>query len=306
MSSIAAVELSGVKLRLGRFTLGPLNWTVPAGATMGLIGLNGAGKTTTIDTIMGLLRPDSGSVNALGVSHPDRTVEIKRHTAYVSQSLDFSAWPKVTRVLDFIRGFYGDWDNVRCARLLKQFDLGADAETKNLTPGARGRLALVMALARDAKLFLLDEPTANIDPRAYDIFFSELRTVMHRDDQTAVISSHDVESIEQHADHIAILHKGQILVTGSIQDVLDRFRQVDAYVHSDDEAAKRDISLPARNIKADSLNLMARAGDRIRLLFDSATGRLEDFAAHGIEITAETKLSLRELFLVLTKEQENV
>src|SRR5215216_2574584 len=116
-----AVALKGVERRLGSFALGPLDLTVPCGAVLAFVGPNGAGKTTTLDLLMGMGEADRGEIGVLGLGMPRDEVAIKAKVAYVSPDLNFAPWGNVGRALDFVRGFYPDWDQQRCERLLREF-----------------------------------------------------------------------------------------------------------------------------------------------------------------------------------------
>ena len=169
-----AVALRKVERRLGSFVLGPLDLTVPRGAVLAFVGPNGAGKTTTLDMLMGMGVPDRGEIEVLGLSMPQGEVAIKSRTAYVSPDLNFTPWGNVGRALDFVRGFYPDWDQQRCDRLLKEFSIARKERIAALSFGARIKLSLVMALSRDAELLLLDEPTVGLDVNARLLLFREI------------------------------------------------------------------------------------------------------------------------------------
>src|ERR1700743_730345 len=109
-----AITLTGLERRLGSFKLGPLDLAIPQGAVTAFIGPNGAGKTTTLDLIMGLGTADGGQIKVLGRAMPRDEVAIRARVGYVSPDLNYIAWGKVGRVLDFVRGFYPDWNTERC------------------------------------------------------------------------------------------------------------------------------------------------------------------------------------------------
>src|ERR1041385_454423 len=118
-----AIALRKVERRQGDFTLGPLDLTVPRGAGLAFVGPNGAGKTTTLDLLMGMGAADRGEIDVLGLAMPRDQVAIKSKVAYVSPDLNFTPWGNVGRALDFVRGFYPDWDQARCDRLLAEFSV---------------------------------------------------------------------------------------------------------------------------------------------------------------------------------------
>src|SRR5688572_23741586 len=113
-----AIEIRGLTKAFPRFNLGPLDLAIPRGAIYGLIGPNGAGKTTAIDLVFGMGSNDAGEIRVLGMDHRADAVEIKRRVAYVSPDVSFQVWGTVGRAIRFVRGFFPDWDDAYCARLL--------------------------------------------------------------------------------------------------------------------------------------------------------------------------------------------
>ena len=217
-----AIALKGVERKLGSFVLGPLDLTVPRGAVLAFVGPNGAGKTTTLDLLMGMGEADRGEIGVLGMAMPRDEVAIKSKVAYVSPDLNFTPWGSVGRALDFVRGFYPDWNQDRCERLLTEFSVARNERIAALSFGARIKLSLVMALSRDAELLLLDEPTVGLDVNARLLLFREIRDFVSQADRTVVISSHQLSDLEKLADHVAILNKGRLIATGRMDELVER------------------------------------------------------------------------------------
>jgi ABC-2 type transport system ATP-binding protein len=221
-----AVVLKQVERRLGSFVLGPLDMSVPRGAVLAFVGPNGAGKTTTLDMLMGMGAPDRGEIGVLGHAMPRDEVAIKNRIAYVSPDLNFTPWGSVGRALDFVRGFYPDWDQQRCDRLMQEFSIARKERIAALSFGARIKLSLVMALSRDAELLLLDEPTVGLDVNARLLLFREIRDFVKRTDRTegraVVISSHQLADLEKLADRVAILNKGKLIAAASMAELVER------------------------------------------------------------------------------------
>jgi ABC-2 type transport system ATP-binding protein len=283
-----AIELDHLQKRWGEFALGPLTFAVPRGAIYALIGPNGAGKTTTLDLLMGMGEPDRGEIRMLGLTLPRDEIEIKRRTAYVSPDTSYQAWGSVGRAIDFVRGFYPDWDDAHCARLLKEFGLKREEKVSALSFGARTKLSLVMALSREADLLLLDEPTIGLDAGARHQLFAELLAFMRDEERTILISSHQLADIERFADHCAIIDKGQLLIAGRMDELVGRFSQVDVRLARD----------PAGLV---GVRVLEREGDRARLLVDRAEAASQALAAIEAEVINEVPMTLEELFLALVR-----
>ena len=286
--TVAAIELDHLHKRHGDFVLGPLTLDVPRGVVSALIGPNGAGKTTTLDLLMGMGQADGGQIRILGRDLADHEVEIKRRTAYVGPEVSYQAWGTVGRAIDFVSGFYPDWDVARCERLVQEFELKRGEKVSALSFGAKIKLALVMALAREAELMLLDEPTTGLDVGSRRELFAELLAFMKREDRTILISSHQLTDLERFADHYIIIDKGRLIAQGPMDALVDRYQQLDARLQRE----------PPR---LEGLRLLERQGDRARFLLDrEVAGRL-DLAAEGIEVIGEVPLTLEELYLALVQ-----
>jgi len=235
---------------------------------------------------MGMGRPDAGSFRILGMDFASHEVAVKRRTAYVSPDLSYAAWGSVGRTIDFVRGFYPDWDGERCERLCAEFGLKRAERISALSFGARIKLSLALALARDADLLLLDEPTVGLDAGARRQLFTELLTFMKREDRTILISSHQLTDLERFADHCAIIDNGKLLLAGRMDALVERYHLLDARL------IRETPALPG-------LRILERESDRARLLLDRDQAQKSDLSAAGVEVLNEVPLTLEELFLAL-------
>jgi ABC-2 type transport system ATP-binding protein len=283
-----AVEFVGLVKRQGRFTLGPLSFAIPRGGIFGLVGPNGAGKTTALDLVAGLGRAESGSVCVHGLEVASHEVAVKRRLAYAGPETSYAAWRRVGRAIDFVSGFYSDWDQARCAALLETFALDLDRSIADLSFGERNKLSLVMALARDPELLILDEPTTGLDPEARRFLFADLLHRMQTDQRTIVIATHQLGELERFADRVALLDHGQLRLCADLGTLTERFLQLDVTL-------RPGASLPTQP----GVRLIARSGDRARVLVDREQSR-EDWPTQlGAEPLAESELTLEELYLAL-------
>jgi ABC-2 type transport system ATP-binding protein len=284
----AAIEFRDVQKSFGlAFQLGPLTLSVPRGAIYALIGPNGAGKSTALNMLMGVGQPQSGTIEVLGRDITADEVEIKRRTAYVSPDMDFRAWGTVGRSVDFISGFYPDWNASRCDELLFHFGLHRPTRVDALSFGAKIKLAIVLALSRDAELLVLDEPTLGLDPIARRQLFAELLKFMKGEDRTIFISSHQIADLERFADHVAIINQGRLLATGRMDQLVERYHQLDVQIDR------------RSSIEAPGIHVIDQDGNRARLLLDQHVISLGALEALGIHVIANIPLSLEELLLAL-------
>ena len=288
--SASAIEFQEVQKSFGlAFSLGPLTLSVPRGSIYALIGPNGAGKSTALNMLMGMGEPALGSIRVLGRDMREDEVDIKRRTAYVSPDMDYRAWGRVGRAVDFVRGFYPDWNAARCEELQFAFGVHRDSRVDALSFGARMKLALILALSRDAELLVLDEPTLGLDAIARRQLFAELLKFMAGDGRTILISSHQLTDLERFADHAAIMNQGRLLTSGRMDKLVERYRQFDARVLS-------EVSLGVPGV-----SVIDRQGDRVRLLVDSDSASADALDIPQIEVLAQIPLTLEDLFLALIK-----
>jgi len=281
-----AVDTEKLYCKLGRFALGPMDLCVPRGSVTALIGPNGAGKTTLLDMLMGLGRPKSGAISVLGLKMPTDEVAIKARVAYVNPDLNYAIWGNVGRAIDFIRGFYSDWNAQCCERLLTAFELKRSDKISALSFGSRIKLSLVMALSRNAELLLLDEPTVGLDVNARRVLFHEILEVVKAESRTVIISSHQLSDLERLADHCAIVAEGQLIVMAPLDGLLERYRQIDAQIEG---------RMPGLS----GVRLIARNGSRVRLLIDRTVCE-EQALARAVRVVADVPLNLEDLFVALT------
>jgi ABC-2 type transport system ATP-binding protein len=288
--SAAAIELTEIKKNFGlAFRLGWLSLQVPCGSIYALIGPNGAGKSTLLNMLMGVGETESGCIRILGRDIAKDEVAIKRRTAYVSPDMDYRAWGTVGRAIDFVRGFYTDWNPARCEELQFAFELHRHARIDSLSFGGRMKLAIVLALSRDAELLVLDEPTLGLDAVARRQFFTELLRFMQGENRTILISSHQLTDLERFADHVAIINQGKLLASGRMDQLVERYEQVDAQIG-------RETALDIAGI-----NVIARDGKRVRLLIDRHTMPADGFSQLDTKDVQEVPLTLEELFLTLIR-----
>jgi ABC-2 type transport system ATP-binding protein len=198
-----------------------LDLQVPAGSIFGFLGRNGAGKTTTIKTLMGLLRADSGSAHVFGipVTDADRSVEIRRRIGFVTEDKELYPYMTVEQIIRFTRPFFPKWRDDLEKRYLQMFELPPKCKIPDLSKGMRSKLMLLLAISRGAELLILDEPTDGLDPAATEDVLRELVAIAASSGTTMFFSSHQLVEVELIADHIGIIDRGRMVVTGSLDDM---------------------------------------------------------------------------------------
>ena len=218
-SSDLVVDARGLVKSFGSTkALDGLDLQVARGEVHGFLGPNGAGKTTTLRVLLGLLRLDSGSVRLLG-GDPWRDIEtLHRRLAYVPG--DVALWPNLTggEVIDLLSRLQGGHDVARRNRYLELFDLDPTKKSRAYSRGNRQKVALIAALATNAELYLLDEPTAGLDPVKEADFRTCVREL--RDEgRTVLLSSHILSEAEALSDRVSIIRDGRVVETGRLEQL---------------------------------------------------------------------------------------
>jgi ABC-2 type transport system ATP-binding protein len=211
-----AISVSGLVKTFGSTrALDGLDLTVDAGEVHGFLGPNGAGKSTTIRVLLGLLRADSGQARLLGGDPWRDAVALHRRMAYVPG--DVELWPNLTggEAIDLLGRLRGGLDKARRAELIERFDLDPKKKGRTYSKGNRQKVAIVAALASDAELLLLDEPTAGLDP-LMEVVFQDVINQIKAQGRTVLLSSHILAQVEKLADKISIIRLGKIVQSGTL------------------------------------------------------------------------------------------
>lgn len=196
-----------------------LDLEVASGEVHGFLGPNGSGKTVTMRILLGLLRHDSGDVSVLGHDPWRDSVDLHRRLAYVPG--DTNLWPNLTggEILDVLGGLRGGGvDTVRRGRLVEQFELDLRTTARNYSKGNRQKVALVAALASDADLLILDEPTTGLDPLMEAVFRTHILDT-RSDGRSVLLSSHILAEAEQLCDRVTIIRHGRTAQSGSLAEL---------------------------------------------------------------------------------------
>ncbi len=221
-----SVRMEGVSKQYAHFLLDHISLELPEGSILGFIGANGAGKSTTIRILMGLVRQDSGSVEVLGHRMPAEQTAAKLDIGYVSEDMRLYGAATLAWHMNFIASIYPRWNQAYADALLRRFDLKPQQKIKGLSHGQRVKAALLLALAREPRLLLLDEPTTGLDPVARREVLAELMAVLTDEHRTILFSSHNTLDVEQISDRIAFIDRGRLIALEDKEDLLDRWRRV--------------------------------------------------------------------------------
>jgi ABC-2 type transport system ATP-binding protein len=209
-----------------RHVLKSLDWSVPGGRVIGLLGRNGAGKTTLLRCLLGLSPIDGGSIELFGAPMLEPGGERMHRIGFVPQTFDLFPWMKVRAYLDFTAAFYARWNHDLVERLLSNWELDVKQKIGELSQGQRQKLAIVRAIAPDPDLLVLDEPVASLDPQARRAFMTELLGLMRAPGKTVIFSTHITADLERADADIALLRDGQIQFMRPLAELRERLKRV--------------------------------------------------------------------------------
>ena len=213
------IEARGLVKDFGRTrALDGLDLSVAPGEVHGFLGPNGAGKSTTLRILLGLIRPTAGTVRVFGIDPWTDPVAVHRDVAYVPG--DVSLWPNLSggEVIDLLTGLRGGGDEKLRRSLIEEFEFDPRKKARNYSKGNRQKVALIAAFARPARLYLLDEPSAGLDPVMDAVFRRQIERVS-RDGATVLLSSHILSEVEQLCDRMTIIRSGTAVETGTLGEL---------------------------------------------------------------------------------------
>ena len=195
-----------------------VNLSLPGGRIVGLLGPNGSGKTTLIKILNGLLQPTAGEVRIAG-NAPG--VETKKIVSYLPDRGYFPEWMRVGDMIELFADFYADFDRVKAAEMCRVLGLDEKLPIKTLSKGTREKMQLMLVMSRAAKLYLLDEPIAGVDPAAREFI---MRTILtnYSEDGSVLISTHLILDVEQVLDEAVFLRQGQVVLHESVDSIRER------------------------------------------------------------------------------------
>ena len=210
----------------GTQALSGLNLKLEKGKIIGLLGPNGSGKTTFIKILAGLLTATEGGVQIDGKSPSDETKAI---VSYLPERPYFNSWMRVSECLDYFEDFYADFDRERAEAMLKDLNVPTNAKLKTLSKGTKEKVQLVLVMARRAKLYLLDEPIAGVDPAAREYILETIISNYNRE-ATILISTHLITDVEPVLDQFYFINGGMVVTGGTVKDVVEnQGMSLDAY-----------------------------------------------------------------------------
>ncbi len=282
----------------GADVLAGVDFSIPKGEVVGLLGKNGAGKTTLIRVAMGMLEPQRGSVRVFGLDPREKPLEVKRRVGYVSEDQILPPFLTVADVVDTHRGLFPTWDDEMYSELANRFELSPRARIKDLSKGQARQVALLCAVSHRPELLLLDEPAGGLDPAARREFLETSIRLLNEEGTTILFSSHYMQDVERMAGRVVMLHGGTVL----IDDELDALREA----HTLAVIPREESVTPERVRAVDGCLGVRERPDGLHAVFalgpDEACGRLA--SELGANDATCRNIALEDMFIELVGGQE--
>lgn len=216
-----AIEIKNLTKHYDGFTLDNISFNVPKGSIMGFIGQNGAGKSTTINTILNIIKPDSGEIKVFGLDNRSDEMAIKQNIAAVFDELPFHEQLNAKNLEKILKHIFVQWDSRTFYSYLERFQLPVKKQFGQFSKGMKMKLQIAAALSHNAKLLVMDEATTGLDPvvrsEILDIFLEYLQDEEH----AILMSSHITSDLEKIADSVTFIDKGKLLITGYKDEILE-------------------------------------------------------------------------------------
>ena len=218
------LEIKHLTKNYGDITaLSDVTLSLEGGKIIGLLGSNGSGKTTLLKMIAGILQPTSGTVTVDGM---EIGTETKKIVSYLPERTYLYSWMRTRDIIDYFDDFYEDFNKENALRMLKALSVNENAKLKTLSKGTREKVQLVLVMSRKAKVYLLDEPIAGVDPVARE-FILETILSNRAPDSMILISTHLITDVEKVLDSFVFIRDGKLLMKQDVESVRESGKTVD-------------------------------------------------------------------------------
>lgn len=217
------IELRNLTKTYPQFTVDNVSLDVKQGYITGLIGPNGVGKSTLIKMMLGMIRPDSGSIKILGCDMPKQEVDIKQRIGIVSDDCFYYEHLTIRDSKKMIAPFYKKWNEKKFNSLLDQFELSPKKKIGDLSKGMKVKFSLAVALSHEAELLIMDEPTSGLDPVFRREMLDLLADMMQDESNSIIFSTHITTDLDRIADYIAFIHRGKLVFNEAKDEVFERY-----------------------------------------------------------------------------------
>lgn len=212
------------------------------GYVTGLIGQNGSGKSTTFKAILGLILTDGGNIIIFGKDVKDFNTKDKEKLGVVLSDAGFSDYLKIKDIIPILQNMYSQFDQSLFIEQVQRFQLPMDKQIKEFSTGMKAKLKVIVAISHNAKILILDEPTAGLDVIARDELLEMLREFLEKDEERSIlISSHISSDLEALCDDLYMIHDGKIILHEDTDVLLSDYALLKVDLKQYDELDKQFV-----------------------------------------------------------------
>jgi len=220
------VSAQGVSKKFGSFTaVDNVSFEIERGKILGLIGPNGAGKTTLLKAVLGLTDCE-GQLSVMGLDPFRQRKELMQNICFIADVAVLPRWIRVTQLLDYVEAIHPNFSRKRAEELLSQTKIMSGSKVKQLSKGMVTQLHLSIIMSIDAKLLVLDEPTLGLDIIFRKEFYANLLNDYFDEERTILVTTHQVEEIENLLTDIMFINDGKILLDSPMESLADTYTEV--------------------------------------------------------------------------------
>lgn len=220
------VSAQGVTKKFGSFVaVDNVSFSIESGKILGLIGPNGAGKTTLLKALLGLTDCE-GQLSVMGLDPFKQRKELMQNICFIADVAVLPRWIRVTQLLDYVEAIHPNFSRKRAEELLQQTKIMANSKVKQLSKGMVTQLHLSIIMSIDAKLLILDEPTLGLDIIFRKEFYANLLNDYFDEERTILVTTHQVEEIENLLTDIMFINDGKILLDSTMDALADTYTEI--------------------------------------------------------------------------------
>jgi ABC-2 type transport system ATP-binding protein len=235
------IRASGLAKSYGaKQALKPTNLEIPAGRIVGVIGANGAGKSTLLNCLLGLSTHD-GALSVLGRSPVSQRQALMEDVCFIADVATLPRWARIAEILDWVAGMHPKFDRAKAEARIIAAKIPLKAKIRTLSKGMTVQVHLAIALAIDARLLVLDEPTLGLDIVNRRAFYDAIIQDFFDESRTVIVTTHQVDEIEPILTHAIFIRDGHVTLDAAMEDVGERFLAVEV---TDAQRADADALKP--------------------------------------------------------------
>lgn len=220
------IKVNKLNKSFSGFKLKDISFEIPEGYICGVVGQNGCGKTTLLHLLLGLYKADEGTIFINDKTYEVSEKEIKDSIGAVLCEDLFVGGTSIKRNADYYGSFYSNYDSKKFSQLIKEFELSEKTKFEKLSKGEKLKCQYAFALAVNPKILILDEPSANFDPKFRKYFLNSIKEFISDETKTVIITSHQTDDIDKLADYLVYIDGGNQVFAGDIESFRNSYRLV--------------------------------------------------------------------------------